>query len=85
MNAIPFPEANKVLTAHGCNDLPVFSDGEQCVSCWQPSPEERAAIAAGAPIFLHIFTGHSQPPVALIVPVPEPALASNPDTQAFPA
>jgi hypothetical protein len=69
---IPFSQANVQLGApHGmeaeCGLLPVFTDGAQCISCWEPTPEERAQIANGAHIWLHVFSGSSQPPVALVV------------------
>lgn len=34
------------------------------VTCWQPTPEERAMIAAGAPCWL-IIVGHGMPPVTI--------------------
>lgn len=34
------------------------------ISCWQPTEEERAAIAAGAPVYLHVL-GAGHPPVLL--------------------
>lgn len=71
MTSIPFPEKNCDLgrppgmTAEECNSLPVWRDGKQCISCWQPDDAERAAIAAGAPIWLYVIGGATQPPVAL--------------------
>jgi hypothetical protein len=65
-----FPEANAVLrrpegmTEAECGDLHVHRTGEAFISMWTPTPEERAAIAAGAPIYLWVF-GSGHPPVAV--------------------
>ena len=69
MKAVGFPQANKTLTAlpgqeAEVYDLPVWSDGNRCISCWQPTDEERAAIASGAPIWLWVI-GSTHPPVAV--------------------
>ncbi len=70
MKPISFPEANKSLLAPSGQEetvvpLPVFSDGTQCISCWQPDDEERALIALGAKIWLHVLSGPSQPPIGV--------------------
>ena len=65
-----FPEANKVLKADECNDLPVFSDGQQCISCWQPSKDDIARIVEGGPVWLHVLSGVTQPPVLLSTEYP---------------
>lgn len=74
MNPIDFPEAQKVLGAppgwdeelNGpCVGLPVTIIGDTCFSVWEPTPEERAEIAAGANILLGVVSGQSQPPVSL--------------------
>lgn len=48
-----------------CGDLPVKRDeaAQTCMSVWQPSAEERAAIAAGAAVALTVCG--EQPPVSL--------------------
>jgi hypothetical protein len=50
--------------------LPVF------ISCWLPSDEERAAIAAGGPVFLHVV-GHGMPPVLLSTRIETPVIAGE--------
>lgn len=70
MKPIAFPEANKTLTAPpGLEEtvvpLPVFTDGNQCISCWQPDEEERTLIAMGANIWMHVLAGESQPPIGV--------------------
>lgn len=68
MKPIHFPEANTVRLAPkgmpegACADVHVFSDGIVCVTCWQPTPEERAAIAAGGPVWLSQQMGGTMPP-----------------------
>lgn len=45
----------------------------RCISCWEPSPEERALIAAGGPVWLWVV-GHTHPPLVLDAASPfEPA------------
>lgn len=50
-----------------CQGLPVMRYKGACVSLWSASHEERAAIASGANIWLHVFSGRTQPPVRLDV------------------
>ncbi len=54
-------------------DLPVWSGlaggTYRCISCWEPSEEERAAIAAGGPVWLWV-AGHTHPPLVLDVASP---------------
>ncbi len=56
-----------------CNSMPVMvgrhpmNDGKTAialVSCWEPTKEEREAIANGANIYLHVLT-RTHPPVLL--------------------
>lgn len=71
MTPEPFRGQNAELTAPGCDPLPVMIMKPDpgitlgsIVSVWRPSSEERALIAAGAPVMLTIIgTGH--PPVAV--------------------
>jgi hypothetical protein len=64
-----FPERNTLLGAPpgmtNCRPLPTFRDGVHVVSCWEPDEAERAAIAAGAPVWLVVYSGATQPPVSL--------------------
>lgn len=74
MKATKFPEANKILTAppgreEEVYDLPVWSDGDRCISFWQPTEEEKAAIARGEPVCLWVM-GTTHPPVAVEVGSP---------------
>lgn len=72
MKPINFKEATKTLskpegwTDDQCGPLPVASDGAVCVSCWQPTPKERLSILLFGKIWLYIYSGKTQPPVALL-------------------
>lgn len=56
-----------------CGTLPVAdvpsAIGNQMISAWLPSSQEIAALAQGAPLYLHIF-GTVHPVVGLSVGVP---------------
>ena len=81
MRPIDFPQANLTLskpdsmTDEECGSLRVYRSGPQMFSCWQPSEEERAAIAAGAPVWLYVL-GAAHPPVAVEVENPFPEARS---------
>jgi hypothetical protein len=72
MKPITFPEQTSVLgppagmSPEECGPLPIAWGNGVFVSCWQPSHEERVALAAGAPIYLRVV-GPAHPPVALTV------------------
>lgn len=76
MKPTDFPEKTVVLqrpagmTEEQCGTLAVFTDGEHCVSRWAPSWKERLLIALGAPVWLWVWSGHTQPPVAVSVDSP---------------
>jgi hypothetical protein len=58
-----------------CRTLEICDHEGFMISAWAPSTEERARIAAGAPLFLHI-QGYTHPVVAMAVGVvPERALS----------
>jgi hypothetical protein len=66
-----FPEANRTLTKpegwtdEQCGELPTFSDGESCISCWSLSWRERLVLLFTGRIWLWVWSGRTQPPVAL--------------------
>lgn len=66
-----FPESNNTLirpasmTDDECGSLPVWTDGSECISRWEPTRKERLLILFGAPVWLRIMSGHTQPPVSL--------------------
>ena len=51
----------------GIDPLPVWTDGEQCVSCWRMSLKERLAALLFGRVWLALLSGRSQPPVSLVV------------------
>lgn len=71
MQPKPFPESNRDLlkpdgmTDEECGPLPVFTDGETCVSCWRPTWRERLSILLFGRVWLGVLSGGTQPPVWL--------------------
>ena len=43
--------------------LPVWTDGEQCVSCWQMSWRERLCALLFGRVWIAVLTGQTQPPI----------------------
>ncbi len=76
MIPVDFPERNKVLekpkgmTDEECHDLEIFTDGKQCVSCWQLNKEELELIQQTGKVWLLIVSGQTQPPVLLTIELP---------------
>lgn len=66
---VDWPGANKSLGPPPGKDesqvrtLRVFSNGVECVSCWQLDEEELAEVVRTGKVFVSIFSGSSQPPV----------------------
>jgi len=75
MKAIEFEGQNMMLmppvgSARGeCGQLPVYRDREASTmsSVWKPSKEDLIALAGGAHVVLHIWSGEIHPPVSLSV------------------
>lgn len=74
MKPIEFPEAIKQLQPSGkeysenvesVKPLPVWSDGEQCVSKWRISWRERLALLFHGTLWVQLLTSKpTQPPIA---------------------
>lgn len=71
MTPTQFPEQNNTLhpssavySNHvlGVEPLPVWSDGEQSVSCWRMSWRERLSALIFGRAWLSILSGGTQPP-----------------------
>jgi len=85
--AIPveFEEMNGVRTAPKGREgevlpLPVWTDGNICVSCWQLDEDETDRIAAEGRVWLRVMSGSTQPPVAISAfkpPTPEMPVQSR--------
>jgi len=71
MKPVKFKEHNLNLTAppgmseEECAPLPVFTDGQQCISCWELSAEEIEKVRRTGRIWLSVMSGNTQPPVWL--------------------
>lgn len=74
MRPIPFkdqtvelqPNPNElVIDGQSVGTLPIFTDGQQCISCWKMTFKERLKALWNGKIWLGIHSGHSQPPVWL--------------------
>mgnify|MGYP001095557830 CR=1 FL=1 len=71
MKPVKFKHHNQLLgpppgmNENECMTLPVFTDGKQCLSCWELSDEEIKEIIETKRIWLAVMSGNSQPPVWL--------------------
>ena len=71
MKPTEFSEQTKVLSKpvgwsdDECSPLGVWTDGRECISRWEPTLRERIALLFGAPVWLRVVSGKTQPPVAL--------------------
>ena len=51
------------LHVEGIDPLPVWTDGEQCVSCWRMPVRERLSALLFGRVWLAVLSGSTQPPV----------------------
>lgn len=71
MKPIKFKEANKNLSKPNsmsdeeCGSLWVFSDGQQCISCWKLNFKQRLSALFRGKVWLSVLSGKTQPPVWL--------------------
>jgi len=76
MFPVPFPEQNRTLrpprnmTEEECSSLDVYSNGEQCISCWKLTPEEMMEVLQTGVVWVQIFSGDTQPPILIGVSRP---------------
>lgn len=69
MKAIKFKQANLNLlkppsmTDEECSSLWVYTDGNQCISCWKMSFRQRLSALFFGKIWLSVLSGQTQPPV----------------------
>jgi hypothetical protein len=47
------------------SSLPIYTDGEQCISCWRLTWRERLAALIFGRVWLSVLGGSTQPPVWL--------------------
>jgi len=76
MKPVRFKGSNKTLQpskqeyssiVEGIGSLPIWTDGEQCVSCWKMSFRERLSVLLFGRVWLAVLSGVSQPPVSVRV------------------
>ena len=76
MKPISFDCSSKVLQPSGrkyseniteVSALPVWTDGEQCVSCWAMSLRERLSALFFGRVWLALLSGETQPPACVLV------------------
>ena len=71
MKWIEFPEQTKLLgkpknmTDEECGTLPVFCDGQQCISKWELNEDDKKHIVEKGYIWLSVLSGQTQPPVKI--------------------
>ena len=70
MRPIKFKEVNKELLkpagmATSCGTLPVYNNGEVCISLWKASFRERIGILITGKLWLQVRSGNTQPPVSM--------------------
>lgn len=71
MIPIAFAESNKTLRKpdsmndEECAPLAVFTDGQQCISCWRPGWRELIEILITRRIWISVLGGVTQPPIWL--------------------
>lgn len=75
MKPVEFPEANarltppSCLTEAECGKLPVYRDGQYCISCWELSSDDLMEILQTKRVWLWVM-GETQPPVLLTASKP---------------
>lgn len=71
MKPIPFPEVNKTLnkpdsmTDEECGPLPIYSNGQECISRWGLTWKERLQVLVFGAVWLRLVSGHTQPPALI--------------------
>ena len=76
MKPSAFGEVTKVLDCpadmkkEDCAQLPVFSDGEQVISCWVGSFLDRLRFLVYGEMWLNVRSGRTQPPCYLTTEYP---------------
>ena len=66
---IAFDEMNATLerpagmSEEECGELPVFRDGQKCVSCWRLPPAQLEEVARTGVVWVGVCAGWSQPPI----------------------
>jgi hypothetical protein len=53
------------MTDEECGSLPIYSDGQQCISLWRMSWRERISSLFFGRVWLWVHSGKTQPAVGL--------------------
>lgn len=70
-NPTTFPQVNVTLsrpadmTPEECDSLPIFTDGKVCISRWEPTVDDLERLVRGAPVWLWVWSGATQPAVCV--------------------
>lgn len=76
MKPINFKHSNITLQPSGktysdnvtkVTELPIWTDGEQCLSCWKMSWRERFSSLIFGRVWISALTGSTQPPIFAMV------------------
>ena len=77
MKPVTFEHSNRTLQPSGqkhstknvksIEPLPVWTDGELCVSCWRMSLRERLSALLFGRVWLALLSGETQPPALVVV------------------
>jgi hypothetical protein len=70
MTPTNFPEASQILGPPPGMDqpvasLPIWTDDQQCVSCWRPTWRERLSVLFFGRVWVQVMSGRTQPPIAV--------------------
>jgi hypothetical protein len=78
MEPVKFKQSNKTLQpsrykkplsaeVEAIDPLPIYTNGEQCVSLWKMTPRERLSALFFGKVWLQVLSGETQPPVCIRV------------------
>lgn len=76
MRPIDFKYSNKILQPSGqkyssnvayVDSLPIWTDGEQCISCWKMSLRERLSALLFGRAWLSLLSGQTQIPASISI------------------
>ncbi len=76
MIPIDFEQSNKILgrpptmTVEECSSLHIYNHGGVCISCWELSEEELQEVIKTKKIYISVWSGTRQPPIALMAKSP---------------
>ena len=77
MRPVDFEESNKNLAPPSdlpegveCGSLPIWTDGQQCVSVWELEGDEIVKLCESGRVYVTVLSGKTQPPLELLVESP---------------